>query len=76
MSYAPEKAVEFARPRYAQLSDSVASYIRELIMSGEVRGGEYLRVDRIAQASSFEPSPTTDDEGLTSERRGPSAALR
>jgi DNA-binding GntR family transcriptional regulator len=60
MSYAPEKAVEFARPRYAQLSDSVASYIRELIMSGEVRGGEYLRVDRIAQDMDVSVTPVRE----------------
>jgi DNA-binding GntR family transcriptional regulator len=60
MSYPAEKAIEFTRPRYAQLSDSVASYIRELIMSGEVRGGEYLRVDRIAQDMEVSVTPVRE----------------
>ena len=60
MSYSTEKALEYVRPRNAQLSDGVAAYVRDLIMSGEVRGGEYLRVDRIAQDMEVSVTPVRE----------------
>jgi hypothetical protein len=32
-----------------QLSDEVASYVRELIMSGHLRSGDFIRQERIAE---------------------------
>jgi DNA-binding GntR family transcriptional regulator len=46
--------------RNAQLSTNVASYIRDLIMSGEVQGGEFLRVDRIAQDMQVSITPVRE----------------
>ena len=60
MSYAPQRAQEYIRPRNAQLSESVASYIRDLIMSGEVRGGDFLRVERIAQDMDVSVTPVRE----------------
>jgi DNA-binding GntR family transcriptional regulator len=45
-----------------QLPDEVASYVRELIISGAVRSGEYLRMDRIAAAVGVSNTPVR--EGL------------
>lgn len=66
MSYSPERAREYAQ-RAPQLSDSVASYIRDLIMSGEVRGGEFLRVDRISKDMGVSMTPVR--EALAALRR-------
>jgi DNA-binding GntR family transcriptional regulator len=60
MSYSRERAVAYTRPRNAQLSDSVASYVRDLIMSGEVKGGEYLRVERIASDMEVSVTPVRE----------------
>ncbi|MFC6883206.1 MULTISPECIES: GntR family transcriptional regulator [Actinomadura] len=54
----PERRVR-ERP---QLSDEVAAYGRELIMSGRVRPGEYVRVERIA--AELDVSITPAREGL------------
>jgi DNA-binding GntR family transcriptional regulator len=59
LSYS-SRAVEFAPPRGPQLSSNVASYIRDLIMSGEVQGGEFLRVDRIAQDMQVSVTPVRE----------------
>ncbi|MDL4777405.1 MULTISPECIES: GntR family transcriptional regulator [Thermomonosporaceae] len=45
-----------------QLSDEAAAYGRELIMSGQVRPGEYVRVERIA--ADLDISITPAREGL------------
>ena len=49
-------------PRRQQLNEEVASYVRELIMSGAVRSGEFLRVERIAEAVGVSNTPVR--EGL------------
>jgi len=45
-----------------QLPDEVATYVRELIMSGEARPGEFLRMERIAEAVGVSNTPVR--EGL------------
>jgi DNA-binding GntR family transcriptional regulator len=45
-----------------QLPEEVAAYVRELIVSGEARPGEFLRVDRIAEAVGVSNTPVR--EGL------------
>ncbi|MBO2452813.1 GntR family transcriptional regulator [Actinomadura barringtoniae] len=50
------------RQERPQLSDEAASYARELIMSGQVRPGEYVRVERIA--GDLDISITPAREGL------------
>jgi DNA-binding GntR family transcriptional regulator len=45
-----------------QLPDEVASYVRELIMSGAVRPGDFLRMERIAEALGISNTPVR--EGL------------
>lgn len=48
--------------RQEQLSDQVAGYVRELIMSGQVRAGEFLRLDRLAGELGISVTPVR--EGL------------
>ncbi|MEV6702913.1 GntR family transcriptional regulator [Streptomyces sp. NPDC051453] len=47
-----------------QLSEEVASYVRELIISGKVRPGEFLRMEPIAEAVGVSNTPVR--EGLLS----------
>ncbi|MFC7018048.1 GntR family transcriptional regulator, partial [Streptomyces viridiviolaceus] len=47
-----------------QLSEEVASYVRELIISGEVRPGDFLRMEPIAEAVGVSNTPVR--EGLLS----------
>src|ERR1700684_2814909 len=47
-----------------QLSDEVASYVRELITSGRLRSGDFIRQERIAD--ELELSATPVREGLLS----------
>jgi DNA-binding GntR family transcriptional regulator len=59
------KGISKARERHAkrtQLPDEVASYVRELIISGAVRPGEFLRMDPIADAVGVSNTPVR--EGL------------
>lgn len=49
-------------PRRQQLNEEVAAYVRELIMSGAVRSGEFLRMERIAEAIGVSNTPVR--EGL------------
>lgn len=49
-----------------QLPEEVASYVRELIMSGKVRPGEFLRMEPIAEAVGVSNTPVR--EGLLSLR--------
>ena len=51
-----------ARARHKQLPDEVASYVRELIISGTVRAGEFLRMEPIAEAVGVSNTPVR--EGL------------
>lgn len=49
-------------PKRTQLPEEVATYVRELIMSGAVRPGEFLRMERIAEAVGVSNTPVR--EGL------------
>ncbi|MFA3878597.1 GntR family transcriptional regulator [Streptomyces sp. MMCC 100] len=49
-------------PKRQQLSEEVASYVRELIISGEVRPGDFLRMEPIAEAVGVSNTPVR--EGL------------
>ena len=50
------------RLKQAQLPEQVAAYVRELIMSGAARPGEFLRIERIAEAVGVSQTPVR--EGL------------
>lgn len=45
-----------------QLPEEVAAYVRDLIISGQVRPGEFLRIERIAEAVGVSQTPVR--EGL------------
>ncbi len=51
-----------ANSQRQQLSDDVADYVRELIISGRVRSGEFLRAEPIAEAVGVSNTPVR--EGL------------
>lgn len=55
-----------AAPRRQQLPEEVAAYVRELIISGEVKPGEFLRIEPIAAAVGVSNTPVR--EGLLSLR--------
>jgi DNA-binding GntR family transcriptional regulator len=61
-TFAPENSGQ----RRTQLPDEVASYVRELILSGAVRPGDFLRMERISQAVGVSNTPVR--EGLLSLR--------
>ncbi|MCP9972532.1 GntR family transcriptional regulator [Actinomadura madurae] len=46
--------------RRRQLSDEVADYVRELIMSGQVRHGEFLRLERVADDLGISVTPVRE----------------
>ncbi|MFI0357339.1 GntR family transcriptional regulator [Actinomadura sp. 9N407] len=46
--------------RRRQLSDEVAAYVRDLIMSGQVRHGEFLRMERIAEDLGVSVTPVRE----------------
>src|SRR3984885_14369894 len=48
--------------RRQQLPEEVASYVRELIISGTVKPGEFLRMERIAEQGGVSNTPVR--EGL------------
>lgn len=50
------------RSRRQQLPEEVATYVRELIISGEVKQGEFLRMEPIAEAVGVSNTPVR--EGL------------
>ncbi|RZL81057.1 MAG: GntR family transcriptional regulator [Rhodococcus sp. (in: high G+C Gram-positive bacteria)] len=50
------------RSRRQQLPEEVATYVREMIISGEVRAGDFLRIERIAEAVGVSTTPVR--EGL------------
>ena len=60
----PAKPADSRRrtPARTQLPEEVAAYVRELIMSGEARPGEFLRIERIAEAVGVSQTPVR--EGL------------
>jgi DNA-binding GntR family transcriptional regulator len=62
MSVDSVPALRGARPKGRPLPEEVASHVRELILSGTVRPGEYLRMDRIAAAVGVSITPVR--EGL------------
>ena len=49
-------------PRRQQLPEEVAAYVRELIISGDAVPGEFLRMDRVADAVGVSNTPVR--EGL------------
>ncbi|MEW1808706.1 GntR family transcriptional regulator [Pseudarthrobacter sp. NPDC080039] len=49
-------------PKRQQLPEEVASYVRELIISGDVKPGDFLRMERIAEAVGVSNTPVR--EGL------------
>src|SRR2546422_1003172 len=51
-----------------QLSDEVADHVREMIMSGRLRSGEFIRQERIAEELDLSATPVP--EGLLSPRGG------
>ena len=53
-------AAEFRSRRRPQLSDEVSSYVRDLIMSGEVRQGEFLRLEHIADELGVSVTPVRE----------------
>lgn len=57
----PQMRPDFVSRR-RHLPDEVASYVRELIISGVVRPGEFLRMDRVAEAVGVSNTPVR--EGL------------
>ncbi len=62
MSVDPLPAPSDLGPRRQQLPDEVASYVRELIISGQMRPGTFVRMDRIAEAIGVSNTPVR--EGL------------
>ncbi|WP_067799044.1 GntR family transcriptional regulator [Actinomadura formosensis] len=46
--------------RRRQLSDEVAAYVRDLIMSGQVGHGEFLRLERIAEDLGISVTPVRE----------------
>ncbi|UQN14646.1 GntR family transcriptional regulator [Gulosibacter sp. ACHW.36C] len=51
-----------SKTRRQQLPEEVATYVRELIISGEVKAGDYLRMEPIAEAVGVSNTPVR--EGL------------
>jgi len=47
------------KPR-VQLGDEVASYLRDLIMSGQLKGGERIRLDLMAEQLGVSPTPVRE----------------
>jgi DNA-binding GntR family transcriptional regulator len=58
----PADADHRRSPRRAQLSDEAANHVRQLIMGGQLRPGEFIRQERIAE--DLEMSATPVREGL------------
>lgn len=59
---APVRGAAKNSPRRQQLSEDVAVYVRELILSGQVRPGTFLRTEPIAEAVGVSNTPVR--EGL------------
>jgi DNA-binding GntR family transcriptional regulator len=58
----PGEAVLLSRGSRRQLSEEVASYVRELILSGRFKPGEFIRLEPIAEALGVSNTPVR--EGL------------
>ena len=43
-----------------QLSDDVAAYVRDLIVSGQVRAGEFLRLESLADQLGTSVTPVRE----------------
>lgn len=50
------------RPRRPQLNDEAAAFVREMIMSGQLQPGEFLRPDSVAETLGISATPVR--EGL------------
>ena len=61
-----DPAMDLGRSSRRQLPEEVASYVRELILSGKVKTGEFLRLEPIAEALGVSNTPVR--EGLLSLR--------
>lgn len=48
------------QPQRQQLSEDVANYVRELIISGRVRPGEFLRIEPLAEALGVSNTPVRE----------------
>lgn len=44
----------------AQLGDEVAGYVRDLIMTGQIGGGEYIRLDKLASLLGVSATPVRE----------------
>jgi DNA-binding GntR family transcriptional regulator len=64
--YSSDPAIQLSRGSRHQLPDEVASYVRELILSGKVKPGEFLRMEPIGKALGVSNTPVR--EGLLSLR--------
>jgi DNA-binding GntR family transcriptional regulator len=58
----PQELPRSVNTQRQQLSEDVASYVRELIISGQVRSGDFLRTEPIAEAVGVSNTPVR--EGL------------
>jgi DNA-binding GntR family transcriptional regulator len=48
------------RPRRPQLSEEVAAHLRDLIMSGEIRPGEFIRLEEVAEELGVSITPVRE----------------
>lgn len=48
------------RPRRAQLSDEASSHIRDMIVSGQLPSGSYIRLDRMADLLDMSATPVRE----------------
>jgi DNA-binding GntR family transcriptional regulator len=63
LAMAPPVTISGARRRHRpQLSDEAAAYVRELIMSGQLRSGDFIRQDALADELGVSATPVR--EGL------------
>lgn len=58
----PARILPAHTPRRQQLPEEVATYVRELIISGALRAGDFIRMERIAEAVGVSNTPVR--EGL------------
>jgi DNA-binding GntR family transcriptional regulator len=64
MSVDSTKDIVVKQRRHQRLPEEVASYVRELIISGTVRPGEFLRIDRIAEQVGVSITPVREGLGI------------
>ena len=46
--------------RRPQLSEEIAAYVREAVMSGQLRPGEFIRLDTVAQQLGTSVTPVRE----------------